>query len=89
MADAPNRDVEAGAARDDGSLEDRIARLEEIVQALEADRLELDEALALFEEAVGHIRHAERTLAEAELRVEELKGEGPAGVLRPFEGEGE
>lgn len=80
-----------GAAQGEGppSLERRLERLEEIVRALEADRLELDEALALFEEAVGHIREAQRILSEAELKVEELRREDSGLALQPFAIEGE
>lgn len=53
-------------------LEDRLARIEEIARALDSDSLGLDDALALFEEGVGHVRHAKEILAAAELRVEEL-----------------
>lgn len=90
MADRPKPDAaqppgpaeptEAGSP----TLEARMARLREIVEALEADRLELDQALALFEEAVGHIRAAEQLIAEAELRVEELRRESGDTTLRPF-----
>jgi exodeoxyribonuclease VII small subunit len=55
-------------------LEGRLKRLEEIVRQLEAEELELDRALALFEEGVIHTREAEKALAAAELRVEELLG---------------
>lgn len=71
----------------DLTLEARLRRLEEIVTALESDGVELDRALALFEEGVGHLRRAERTLAEAELKVEELIGQGEALETRPLQGE--
>lgn len=64
------------------SLERRLARLEEILTAIEADELELGESLKLFEEGVGHIRAAEETLATARLRVEEVL-EG--GETRPLD----
>ena len=60
------------AAAADAGLEVRLKRLEQIVAALEADDLELERALALFEEGVAHVRAAEKILAEAELKVEEL-----------------
>ncbi|MGD2070693.1 MAG: exodeoxyribonuclease VII small subunit [Gemmatimonadota bacterium] len=66
-------------------LEARLRRLDEIVSALEADELELERALALFEEGVAHVRSAEKILAAAELRVEELLGDGGEGRTRPFE----
>jgi exodeoxyribonuclease VII small subunit len=70
------------------SLESRLRRLDEIVARLEGGELELEEGLALFEEGVRHVREAEALLARAELRVEELVGEGDAARTRPFEGEG-
>ena len=36
----------------------------------------MEEALELFEEGVGHVRDAERVLAQTELRVQELLGDG-------------
>lgn len=66
-------------------LEARLRRLDEIVASLEADEVELDRALALFEEGVRHVRHAERLLARAELRVEELLGDGSEGETRDFD----
>ena len=71
---------------DGPSLEARLRRLEEIVGQLETDELELDRALALFEEGVTHVKEAEGALAAAELRVEELLGEGES--TRPIEEEG-
>ena len=68
------------------SLEARLRRLEEIVGQLETDELELDRALALFEEGVTHVKEAESALAAAELRVEELLGDGDE--TRPLEEEG-
>lgn len=68
------------------SLEARLARLESILARMESEEVELDEALQLFEEGVGHVREAERVLAETELRVEELLA---SGETRPLEGDGE
>ena len=76
-------------ASGDMSLEARLGRLEEIVGKLEADELELEAALALFEEGIRHAREAERTLAAAQLRVEELVGEGDEMRTEPFEEEQE
>jgi exodeoxyribonuclease VII small subunit len=82
MADKEN--LEGQEARDPLGLETRLRRLEEIVSALEADEVELERALTLFEEGVTHVRQAERILARTELRVEELLGDGSAGVTRPL-----
>lgn len=75
-----------GEEAEDPSLEDRLRRLEQIVGQLETQDLELDRALALFEEGVAHVKAAEGALAAAELRVEELLGE--AGQTRPLEEDG-
>ncbi len=64
-------------------LETRLQRLEQILVKLEAEELDLEDALALFEEGIGHVREAEKTLSTAALRVEEVLGEG---VTRPLEG---
>lgn len=71
------------------TLEARIGRLEEILTALESDELELDRSLELFEEGVQHIRAAEKRLAEAALRVEEVLADGSERPLdRPEGGDG-
>jgi len=54
-----------------------LERLETIVRRLEAEDLDLDEALKLFEEGVERLRTARAQLAEAELKVQKaLKVEG-------------
>lgn len=69
------------------NLEGRLMRLEFVVDALERDDLELEEALRLFEEGVGHIRAARELLAAAELRIEQLLDEGAgSSVLDETEG---
>lgn len=83
LADAP------GGEGEEPGLEERLIRLDEIVAALEGDEVNLDEALALFEEGVRHVRAAEKALAEAELRVEELLGEGPDAEVRDLGGSAE
>ena len=60
------------SVQQEAGLETRLKRLETIVASLEAEDLDLDRALALFEEGVAHVRAAEKILAEAELKVEEL-----------------
>jgi exodeoxyribonuclease VII small subunit len=61
-------------------LERRLGRLQEIVSRLEGDRLELQDALELFEEGVRELREAQRILQHAELRIERLLEE-PDGSL--------
>jgi exodeoxyribonuclease VII small subunit len=61
------------------TIADELTRLEEIVRQLEADDVELDAALALFEEGVARLRAARERLAAADLKVqtvlEEADGE--------------
>ena len=64
------------------TLEARLKRLEEILVQLEADEVELDRALALFEEGVRLVRQSEAILSESMLRVEEILSDGS---LRPFD----
>lgn len=52
------------------NLTDDLARLEEIVRKLEGNELDLDTALALFEEGVARLRAARERLAAAELKVQ-------------------
>lgn len=54
------------------SLEQTLRRLEDIVVALERDDLDLERALALFEEGVAHMRSAQKIISETELRVQRL-----------------
>lgn len=63
------------------SLAEELARLEAIVRRLEAEDLDLDQALALFEEGVARLRRARTQLADAELKVKSVL-EGASGDLR-------
>ena len=54
------------------SVEERLRRLDRIVAALDAEDVELEQSLALFEEGIRHVRAAQQLLSAAELRVEEL-----------------
>ena len=63
------------------TIAEDLARLEEIVRRLEADDIELDAALALFEEGVSRLRAARERLAAADLKVQSVL-EGADGELR-------
>ncbi len=52
------------------TIADDLTRLEEIVRRLEADDVELDSALGLFEEGVARLRAARERLAAADLKVQ-------------------
>ena len=54
------------------SLQDDLKRLEEIVRALEAEDLDLDKAIALFEEGVKKLRTAREQLGTVEQRVQKV-----------------
>jgi exodeoxyribonuclease VII small subunit len=63
------------------TIAEDLARLEEIVRRLEADDVELDAALALFEEGVARLRAARERLSAAELKVQTVL-EDAGGELR-------
>ena len=63
------------------TIADDLARLEEIVRRLEADDVELDAALALFEEGVARLRAARERLAAADVKVQTVLEEAD-GELR-------
>jgi exodeoxyribonuclease VII small subunit len=58
-----------------------LNRLEEIVRKLEAEDVELDAALALFEEGVARLRAARERLEAAEVKVQTVLEEA-GGDLR-------
>ncbi len=62
--------ADAGAAQP--SFEESLDRIEEIVERLESGDLPLDESLSLFQEGVALSRRCQKTLDEAEKKIEEL-----------------
>ena len=68
------------------TFEQRIARLEEIVSALEEGDVQLADSLALFEEGTKLIAECGKQLDQAEQKVVKLmKGPDGAPVELPFE----
>ena len=63
------------------SFEQSMARLEAIALRLEDVELDLDAALALFEEGVAELRAASAYLAKAETRLKQLT-EAAEGVFK-------
>jgi len=89
--DDPRRSVsppgpDSASGSDDLSFEAALARLESIVARLEGGDLELEAALASFEEGVALSRRCAEQLERAERRIEVLVRDGKQWVARPFEG---
>ena len=68
-------------AAEPGGFAQDLERLEQIVRRLEAEELDLDEALRLFEEGVERLRAARERLSAAEVRVRQVLVD-QAGKLR-------
>ena len=64
----------------DLKFEDCLARLEQIVSALEAGNLPLEESLKVFEEGITLARHCSRYLDDAERRIEILVKDESGGA---------
>jgi exodeoxyribonuclease VII small subunit len=69
------------SAAEQPSFRDELARLEAIVRRLEADDLDLDGALELFEEGVKRLKVARELLETSELKVKRIV-EAADGTLR-------
>jgi exodeoxyribonuclease VII small subunit len=76
--------VSAESTESEPSFEQALARLELIVDRLEQGDLELESALADFEEGVKLTRRCAGDLADAERRIEILVREGEKWISRPF-----
>ena len=69
----------------DLKFEDCLSRLEQIVTALEAGNLSLEDSLKIFEEGIAMSRHCARYLEDAQRRIEVLaKDDAGAVSTRPF-----
>lgn len=58
---------------DEIKLEEAMSRLDEVVRALDSDRLELEESLRLYEEGIKLVRICNEKLSEAERRITALR----------------
>ncbi|HYB11922.1 MAG TPA: exodeoxyribonuclease VII small subunit [Myxococcota bacterium] len=74
------------ASTDELPFETALTRLEGIVQSLEKGDLELEAALAAFEQGIALSRHCATQLERAERRIEVLVREGAGFAVRPFAG---
>jgi exodeoxyribonuclease VII small subunit len=68
------------AERRPPSLEEDLNSLDAIVRALETEDVDLDRALALFEEGVERLRTARERLADAGLRLRQLREAADGGL---------
>lgn len=77
-----------GAARDVAGLtfEAALQQLEAIVRKLETGEASLEDSIRLYEEGVTLQRHCEMKLADAEARIEEIRGgtDGQTPTTVPF-----
>ena len=71
-------------AKPAAKLEHALIRLDAIVASLEREDLELEEALRLFEEGVGHLRSARQILESAELKIGRLIEERGQPQVEPM-----
>lgn len=67
---------------DELSYEQALAELETIVASLEANKLSLEETLALFERGRALTKHCLELLDHAELQVKQLSGDSLVDVIR-------
>ncbi|HEV8309744.1 MAG TPA: exodeoxyribonuclease VII small subunit [Methylomirabilota bacterium] len=70
-------------------FEEALTRLEQLVHALEAGNLSLDESLRAFEEGTALLRLCARRLEETERRIEVLMQEEGGLRAQPFKWEEE
>ena len=71
-------------------FEKDLERLEQIVEALEGGGLSLDDALRRFEEGIKLARRCEKTLTDAERKIEILTKNAQGEIVaEPFEDEEE
>ncbi len=66
------------------TFESEIARLEEVVRALETGEVPLAELVTRYEDGMRHLKSCREFLADAELRLEQLRnGETTPAPLAP------
>jgi exodeoxyribonuclease VII small subunit len=71
------------------SFESALTRLEAIVESMESGDVPLADLLAKFEEGNTLLKHCEKRLKEAELKIEQLKKERDGVAFTKFETERE
>lgn len=56
------------------SFEEELSRLEQIVESLEGGEVPLSELVERYEAGMKHLKSCQEKLADAELRIEQLRG---------------
>ena len=69
----PPRNPKTTAPKDGPSFEEALKRLDETVQKLEAGKLSLSEATALYEEGMQLARICSERIATAELKITQIR----------------
>ncbi len=79
----PNHTKSAGASSSakNPPFEEALAKLEGIVEAMEADDLPLETLLAKYEEGAKLVKVCQEKLAEAELKIQQLE-KNAAGEMK-------
>lgn len=67
------------------TFEEKLARLEEIVNKLDSDTITLEESSKLFEEGIALSKELSEKLSEVKFKVDALKQKGKELVLEPFD----
>lgn len=66
------------------NFEKQLSRLEEIVEQLESEQTDLDNAVKLFEEGILLSKELSKKLETIKFKVEELKKKGSELITEPF-----
>ncbi len=84
-----DREDAEGTEQEERSFEDALKRLEEIVQAMEAGDLKLEQMMAYFEEGMKLVELCNRKLQEVQEKVEILVKKGEELTTEEFRPEGD
>jgi exodeoxyribonuclease VII small subunit len=77
----------AGTAATDLTFEQSLGELETLVRKLEDGQLDMDEALAAYEQGLARLKRCHSLLPAAEQKVQQLAGVDADGnaIVKPFE----
>ncbi|CAM3413066.1 exodeoxyribonuclease VII small subunit [Nosocomiicoccus ampullae] len=56
------------------SFEEKMKKLEDIIQKLDSDEVQLEESLSLYKEGIKLSKECDEILKNAQLEIEELEG---------------